>query len=591
MSNITRLVILAVALTIGIVGCSKLPGTSGPGPAIAEIPMQEAATGVELQVPLSDFVSNPGDQTLSWEVLNGPGQIDNGRYAGTFNDIGTTDVTFRVTNGDGRFADADFTVAALYGFMGIIKNGHGIELLDAGEGTLETVQIGGNMPLEFREMLPNGSLVYERMSGSGVDLFVYDYDQIRQVGQGTGLNTVYDSHTPDGKIFFEEGNPGETGLYMWDPETDNTSLVAFRNGMHTRNAFFAPPNIVYFEYGNNGQADLNYWEIGAGNSVSAFSSDYPEEIKAVLPDGGVVFSTTGVSGQPELRYFRVNHGVYTVGGDLPPSVQGQQATFLTTSSQGLVYFETGTTSRDVWAWTASGLTSTSVGSSSADERFLAITEDDLVIYSVETSPGNRDIKLFNYAAGSSTDVAVSSEDEVFEAALSDSDIIFAIETATGRSLHRFDVASSSAEIIDDSAAESCTVDAVLSNDRVVYTRTGLAGGLLTWNPTTRVSQIVGGPGTTYAGEGPDGGFLMNVVAFNQTDLAFWNGVSGQVISIAQTPQSEHFEGAFSNGVIIYSMAVPPKTTTDLFEWRAGQTTRMTDGAASHSIVRILRGDF
>ena len=65
MSNITRLVILAVALTIGIVGCSKLPGTSGPGPAIAEIPMQEAATGVELHVPLSDFVSNPGEQTLS----------------------------------------------------------------------------------------------------------------------------------------------------------------------------------------------------------------------------------------------------------------------------------------------------------------------------------------------------------------------------------------------------------------------------------------------------------------------------------------------------------------------------------------------
>ena len=87
------------------------------------------------------------------------------------------------------------------------------------------------------------------------------------------------------------------------------------------------------------------------------------------------------------------------------------------------------------------------------------------------------------------------------------------------------------------------------------------------------------------------GFLMNVVAFNQTDLAYWNGVSGQVISIAQTPQNEHFEGSFSNGVIIYSMAVPPKTTTDLFEWRAGQTTRMTDGTASHSLVRILRGDF
>lgn len=592
MSNIERFVVLSVVLMIGIIGCGKLPGPSRPGPTIGQIPAQEVSTGVELRLDLSSFVDNPNEEALSWQVLSGPGSIEGeDTYVGLFNQIGSVDVSVRVVNQDGKSADADFKVVALHAYLAIVQNGHGLEVLDGGSGTISPIDVGGNLPLVYREIMPDGSLIYERMGGSGIDLFHYDYNESRRIGQGLGLNTVYDNHTPSGQVFFEEGTASETGLYLWNPDGESTTRVAWRPSMHNRNAFFSPPDVVYFEFGNNGQADINFWRIGIGESATAFSSDHFEEIKAVLPDGGVVFSTKGLGGEDELLYYRMGHGVFTVGGDLPPSVQDQDMTYVTLSSQGLVVFETGTTSRDLWVWNAPGLTTRPVAATSADERYEAMTSDDLIVYSVTTAPGNNDLKLYNYSVGASIDIGASAANEVFELTLSDSDVIYAVETATDRSLYRFDVATGTVDAIAESVGESHATVAVLTNDRLVYTRDGVSSGVLTWNPATGTSVLVGGPDATFAGQGPNGGFLMHVVAFGQTDLALWDGASGQVVTIAQTPQDEHFEAAFANGAVIYSVVVSPKTTTDLFQWRDGTTTRMTDGSASHSVVRVLLGGF
>lgn len=591
MSNIERFVVLSVALMIGIVGCSKLPARFGPGPTVSAIPLQEASTGVELRVNLSDFVENPDEQTLSWQVLSGPGSIEGDTYVGLFDQIGSVDVSVRVANRNGNSSDADFKVVALHGYMAVVQNGHGLEVLDGGTGTVSSIEVGGNLPLVFRDVMPDGSLIYERMGGSGIDLFHYDHKEVRRIGQGLGLNTVYDNHTPSGQIFFEEGTASETGLYLWNPDGESTTRIARRPSMHNRNAFFSPPDVVYFEFGNNGQSDIYFWRIGIGDPATAYSSDHSEEIKAVLPDGGVVFSTKGLGGEDELLYYRMGQGVFTVGGDLPTSVQDQDMTYVTLSSQGLVVFETGTTSRDLWVWNAPGLTTSAVAATSADERFEAMTSDDLIVYSVTTAPGNNDLKIYNYSVGASTDIGASAANEVFEHTLSDSDVIYAVETATNRSLYRFDVATNTVDAIAESVGESYATVAVLTNDRLVYSRTGAPSSILTWNPATGTSVLAGGADSTFAGQGPNGGFVMHVVAFGQTDLALWDGTSGQVVTIAQSPQEEHFEAAFGNGAVIYSVVVPPKTTTDLFQWRDGAATRMTDGSASHSVVRVLRGDF
>ena len=591
MSNIERFVVLSVALMIGIVGCSKLPARLGPGPTVSAIPLQEASTGDELRVNLSDYVDNPGEQTLSWQVLSGPGSIEGETYVGTFDQIGSVDVSVRVANRDGRSSDANFKVVALHGYMAVVQNGHGLEVLDGGAGTVSAIDVGGNLPLVYRDVMPDGSLIYERMGGSGIDLFHYDHKESRQIGQGLGLNTIYDNHTPSGQVFFEEGTASETSLYLWNPDGETATRIARRPYMHNRNAFFSPPDVVYFEFGNNGQADIYFWRIGIGDPATGYSSDHHEEIKAVLPDGGVVFSTKGLGGEDELLYYRMGHGVFTVGGDLPASVQDQDMTYVTLSSQGLVVFETGTTSRDLWVWNAPGLTTSEVAATSADERYEAMTSDDLIVYSVTTAPGNNDLKLYNYSVGASTDIGASAANEVFELTLSDSDVIYAVETATNRSLHRFDVATNTVDTIAESVGESYATVAVLTNDRLVYSRTGAPSSIHTWNPVTGTSMLAGGPDATFAGQGPNGGFVMHVTAFGQTDLALWDGTSGQVVTIAQGPQDEHFEAAFGNGAVIYSVVVPPKTTTDLFQWLNGAATRMTDGSASHSVVTVLRGDF
>ena len=590
MSNIERFVLLSVAVIIGIVGCSRLPSPARPGPAVDAIPAQQASTGEQLQVDLADYVDNPSEQALSWAVTDGPGSIEDGLYTGVFNEVGAGHVGFRVSDNEGNSAEGEFMVAALYGYMAIVQSGNGLEVLDGGSAAILPMQPGSSVPLIYRELLPDGSLLYERMGGSSVDLFRYDHNEIVQIGESNGLNTVNDNHTPDGKIFFEQGTSSETGLYMWDPNGATTTLVASRPGMHNRNAFVHPPHVAYFEYGNNGQADLHYWEIGNNHTATAYSSPYSESIEAILPDGGIVFSTKGAGGEDELRYLRMGHGVFHVGGDLPPVVQEQDMKFVTTTSQGLVVFETGTASRDLWMWNAGGLTTNAVAATGADERFVAITEDDLVVYSIVKAPGDHDLKLYNYSANASTDVAVGPEDEVFELALSDSDVVFAVESVNGRSLHRFDAATNVVDTIAESAGDSYAVVAALTTDRLVYTGSGVAGGLFTWDPVSGAADLVGGPNAMYAGQAPDGGFVMHIMQSGQADLALWSSATGQVSTIAQTQQDEHFEAAFANGAVIFSAVVPPKTTSDLFQWQAGVTTRLTDGSSSHSVVRVLRGD-
>ncbi|HIG16831.1 MAG TPA: hypothetical protein EYQ31_05820, partial [Candidatus Handelsmanbacteria bacterium] len=160
MSNIERFVVLSVVLMIGIIGCGRLPGPSGPGPTIGQIPAQEVSTGVELRLDLSSFVDNPNEEALSWQVLSGPGSIEGeDTYVGLFNQIGSVDVSVRVVNQDGKSADADFKVVALHAYLAIVQNGHGLEVLDGGSGMISPIDVGGNLPLVYREIMPDGSLI------------------------------------------------------------------------------------------------------------------------------------------------------------------------------------------------------------------------------------------------------------------------------------------------------------------------------------------------------------------------------------------------------------------------------------------------
>ncbi|MEC7725897.1 MAG: hypothetical protein VYD05_10320, partial [Planctomycetota bacterium] len=169
MSNIERFVLLSVAVIIGIVGCSKLPSPARPGPAVDAIPVQQAATGEQLELDLTRYVDNPSEQSLTWVVTDGPGSIDHGLYTGVFNEVGAGHVGFRVSDNQGNSAEGEFMVAALYGYMAIVQSGNGLEVLDGGSAAVLPLQSGASVPLVYRELLPDGSLLYERMGGSSVD--------------------------------------------------------------------------------------------------------------------------------------------------------------------------------------------------------------------------------------------------------------------------------------------------------------------------------------------------------------------------------------------------------------------------------------
>ena len=86
-----------------------------------------------------------------------------------------------------------------------------------------------------------------------------------------------------------------------------------------------------------------------------------------------------------------------------------------------------------------------------------------------------------------------------------------------------------------------------------------------------------------------GDFAISVAANDQTDLALWDGSEQQLTIVAETPHDEQFEAAFSNGVILYSAVIAPRTTSDLFRWRDGDTTQISSDDVDHAVVEVLSG--
>lgn len=577
-----------ILVIVGLVGCPAFKQDE-PAPNVALVPSQEASTGVETRFDLAPFVSGVSLENLTWDVVSGEGSIEGTEYVNTFTVMGSYKVAFRVSNGSDNSTDSEFTVVVQSEFMAVVQRGNDLDLLDGATGALYPIASGGPSPLAFRQRLPNGWLVFERMGGSSVDLFVHNLNEAYQLGGAPGLNTVYDNHALDGRVFFEEGSASETGLYMWNPDSGSKTTIAWRAGMHNRNAFINSAGVVYFEFGNNGQSDIYLWRPEEPWGATVFSSDYHETIRTMMPDGGIVFSTKGLVGEDELFYFRRGHGPFTICGDLPGPIQNHDMRYVTHTSQSLVVVESEGGSKDLWMWSPLGLNSKAIANSSADECFESLTPGEQVVYRTETAPGNNDLRVYHYTTDSTRDIGTSLDNEVFEAVLPNSDVVFAVESSLGRELYRFDVVSGQTELIAGGVGESYSLAAVLGNGQVVYHQGGVAGGTMLWNPSNGKSAVVAGPGSQFGGDCGDGDFVVSVPVNGQMDLSYWDQSQGKLIVVAQTAQDEKFQAAFYGGVVIYSAVVAPKTSADLFRWSAGTVTRISNGGVDYSVVAVVRG--
>lgn len=596
--NLIPTLAISSVLIFGLAGsgCSLkgLDGPDAPQPEGASIPSQVATTYDEWQFDLSPYVQEQYGSEPTWTVISGGGTIDGTQYVRTFNTTGSYPVRVRAEYTSGQTADSTFDVLVQSGVLAVVQSGNDLFIYDGDAGGLTEMASGGSSPLNYRAQLPNGWFVYERLGGSSTDLFVYDMVSSFEVGPSLSLDTAYAGHSASSVLLYEQGSAFETGLYAWHPNGPWSENVAWRAGMHNRNPVVSDSEVVYFEYGNNGQPDLYFWNYGDQNPTTAFSSDYPEEIKTAVPGGGVVFSTNNpFTLEDDLFYYRMHNGSYTVGGDLEASVQALDMTYQGQLSGGMVVFSTTAFlgNQDLYLWSPFGLNTASIATGPSVERFVGITPDDRVLYSVGTAPGNEDLRLYHHTTQATSVVASSSDNELFEAFLPNSDVIFAVESASGRQLKRFNVISSSVDVIADAPGEDFELADVLSNGTVVYTQTGSSPGLHVWDPVEGASTFVAGAGSAFMGDAGNGNFVLSQDSGVQTDLVMWDSSTSQLVAITQTDEEEQFECVFTNGTVLFSRVVAPSVTSDLFKWNDadGEEVRLTTGTVNHSVVTVIHG--
>ena len=170
-------------------------------------------------------------------------------------------------------------------------------------------------------------------------------------------------------------------------------------------------------------------------------------------------------------------------------------------------------------------------------------------------------------------------------------MIFAVESASGRQLKRFNVVTSSVDVIADAPGEDFELADVLSNGTVVYTRTGASPGLYVWDPVEGTSTFVAGAGSAFKGDAGGGNFVFTQDSGVQTDLVMWDSNASQLVAITQTDEQEQFECVFTNGTVLFSRVVAPSVTSDLFKWNNedGEEIRLTAGTVDHSVVTVIHG--
>jgi len=593
--NLTSTIATSAALVFGLAGsgCS-LEGAADPQPEASSIPSQVANTHVQWHFDLSPFAQEHFGSSPTWSVVSGGGEIQGTEYVNTFDAMGSYTVRVRANYSSGSAEDADFDVLVQSDVMAVVQRGNDLSLYDGESGGLIPLAVGGPSPLNYRAQLPNGWFVYERLGGSSIDLFVYDMVSSYEIGPSLSLDTVYAAHSLSSVVLYEQGSASETGLYAWHSDGLSTENVAWRAGMHNRNPVVSDSEVVYFEYGNNGQPDLYFWNYGDQDPTTAFSSDYPEVIQTLVPDGGVVFSTNNpITLEADLYHYRMHNGSFTVGGDLPASVQELDMTFQGQLSGGLVVFSTSDSLGDqnLWLWSPYGLNTAAVATGPSVELFEGLTPDDRVLYSIGTAPGNDDLSLYHHTTETTDIVASSPDNELFETFLPNSDVIFAVESATGRQLKRFNIVTALVDVIADTSGEDFHLAGVLSNGMVVYTQTGASPGLHVWDPVSGISTPVAGAGSAFEGDAGNGDFILSLDSGLQIDLALWDASASQLVMITQTNEDEQFECVFVNGPVLFSRVVPPSATSDLFKWNpeTGNEVRMTAGSVNHSVVSVIHG--
>lgn len=313
-------------------------------------------------------------------------------------------------------------------------------------------------------VLPNGGLVFRRKGDGGEwDLF-YFLSGIGVVEIGTDLGTTknletksFRASTTDSRVVFETMDAGgDEDLYLWNPATGQTSVIAQGAVDETFLAVSRSGRVILRLQTGAGNADIRWFDPSDGSAGSVAATTDDETFNGVLTGGDVIYTRhTGPTGLDLYIWDESSGSARAFPGATTTPTDQVFAKIL--QNDDVVY----TTGSDLFVFRPSTASSTSVATGAGTESFGGETSGGDFLIELVTG-GDTHLYLWDSSAGSAVAVSTVSGTAAFQAASSSGIILFA-RTASGAAtseLFQFDPATNSEKQITTNNKDD-TVDAVV----------------------------------------------------------------------------------------------------------------------------------
>jgi hypothetical protein len=589
----------AASCAVVLTSCNSSTDNPGKAPRVSAIPGQASMGGVTFNLDLTEWVTDPDGQDITYTVNTGGGIVAAGVYSHVFDTVGAKTVTLSAANG-ARSVDFSFDVVIETAQQAVIQAGSGLMLLDRSsvhtatpwqQGQFYsphflTISNSQGYTDNFKASLHRGHVVYERSHGSQLDLYVFDPFDPKTVRLGDDPNMVtdemFEAKTSDNRVVFTSGTATDTNLYIFNAVTGLTRTISTTIDSHERNAMVDVNDMIYFESGPVAQRDIYMYDPSLDETTALSLSDRNEIILDVVTGGGVVFTRDEGAGDVDLWFYKTGVGLTQVGSDVASSIfQDGSLTYNGSTSDGMIVFtETvSATDTNIYYWDSTTRTTTPFAVNvDVLEVYHAVTSNAKIIYTHQVSNTDWNVHA-KTVGGLDVDLSDSTAMDVFQAVTALNDVVLFRDD---NAMHVYDDSAVGLLGADTGGSNALTFVAVLPSGNVVYSKNG--SGLHRWD-VSNASQLVSVTGT-FAGAMENGtDFVTAVHNAGQNDIYIWRESSDALQTVSVDAADENFVVSTTarNGLVFSRQGL--NTNYDLYVWDLAKgERRLTNDGYTHVLV-------
>lgn len=589
----------AASCAVVLTSCNSSTDNPGKAPRVNAIPGQASMGGVTFNLDLTEWVTDPNGQDITYTVKNGGGSVGAGVYSHVFDTVGAKVVTLSAFNGI-RSVDFSFDVVIETAQQAVIQAGSGLMLLDRSsvhtaapwqQGQFYsphflTISNSQGYTDNFKTSLHRGHVIYERSHGIQVDLYVFDPFDPETVRLGDDPNMVtdekFEAKTSDNRVVFTSGTATDTDLYIFNAVTGMTRTIRTAIDSHERNAMVDVTDMVYFESGPEAQRDIYMYDPSVDETTALSTSDRNEIIQDVVTGGGVVFTRDEGAGDVDLWFYKAGVGLTQVGSDVASSIfQDGSLTYNGSTSDGMIVFtETvSATDTNLYYWDSMTRTTTPFAVAvDVLEVYHAVTSNAKIIYTHQVSSSDWNVHS-KTVGGADLDLSGSTAKDVFQAVTALNDVVmFRDENA----MHIYDDSAAALLDADTGGSVPMTFVAGLASGNVVYSKSG--SGLYRWD-SSNVSHLVSATGTFAGAMENDTDFVVLVDNAAQNDIYVWREWGDALQTVSTDAADENFvvSTTVNSGLVFAREGLG--TNYDLYVWDfAKGVRRLTNSGHAHVLV-------